>query len=606
MSRSLNAIILSCLAALFAAACDGGGGSSSSSSSTTTSTSNAGPCASVSLNAFDTADAGDHIPAPSSPDKRGGFVDDATPYNVLNALWHHRAASERRQIGPPSNAATAQDIGDIAVIQDEGDLITRPNAFDLKGIGLRFAPNGQGGYDVTRIDPTFRSTLGRRLSLGDDDSIEQAVPFGFTLYNTTQTRAFINSDGNITFGAEDRASTARDVSRLLTGPPRVAPFLSDLDPSSGGGIFVQSVADQFTVTWCNVRGFDLPQTATVQTTLLPNGTIEIKYGATMTLNDAVVGLSPGHTGEFRPVDLTASGTIAGGAAAVGERFATNADLDFVNVAKKFYQTHPDSYDQLVIWTDSRLTFDAFAFEATVANEVRGIGQDIYDTSRDFGSSGVLRSYVMMDILSKYPDDPKETFLGENNVLSLLGQECGHRWLAFLRFRMPGGTESDALLGRDLAHWSFFFDSDASVMEGNDIEDLGGGSFRTVAAVQRYSALDQYAMGLRRDTDVGPFFYVESPTGTTRTPESAPRVGISFNGTKRTVLIQDVQSAMGVRQPSVDQAPKLLRQAFVFIVSPGRTASSADVAKIDRFRTGWTTFFGDATEGRGRAETRLRP
>ena len=39
------------------------------------------------------------------------------------------------------------------------------------------------------------------------------------------------------------------------------------------------------------------------------------------------------------------------------------------------------------------------------------------------------------------------------------------------------------------------DSDASVMEGNDIEDLGGGSFRTVGAVRRYSRLDQYAMGL---------------------------------------------------------------------------------------------------------------
>ena len=28
------------------------------------------------------------------------------------------------------------------------------------------------------------------------------------------------------------------------------------------------------------------------------------------------------------------------------------------------------------------------------------------------------------------------------------------------------------------------DSDASVMEGNDIEDLGGGSFRTIGAVRR--------------------------------------------------------------------------------------------------------------------------
>ena len=68
-----------------------------------------------------------------------------------------------------------------------------------------------------------------------------------------------------------------------------------------------------------------------------------------------------------------------------------------------------------------------------------------------------------------------------------------------RVPRPHGQRSDALLGRDLAHWSFFFDSDASVMEGNDIEDLGGGSFRTVAAVQRYSLLDQYAMGLVPDS-----------------------------------------------------------------------------------------------------------
>ena len=54
------------------------------------------------------------------------------------------------------------------------------------------------------------------------------------------------------------------------------------------------------------------------------------------------------------------------------------------------------------------------------------------------------------------------------------------------------------------------DSDASVMEGNDIEDLGGGSFRTVGAVRRYSRLDQYAMGLRGRAEVPPFFYVAEP------------------------------------------------------------------------------------------------
>ena len=68
---------------------------------------------------------------------------------------------------------------------------------------------------------------------------------------------------------------------------------------------------------------------------------------------------------------------------------------------------------------------------------------------------------------RVPDDPRQRFLGENNTLSLLGQECGHRWLAYLEFR-DGATNSTEMLGRDESHWSFFFDSDASNMEGNDM------------------------------------------------------------------------------------------------------------------------------------------
>ena len=84
------------------------------------------------------------------------------------------------------------------------------------------------------------------------------------------------------------------------------------------------------------------------------------------------------------------------------------------------------------------------------------------------------------------------------------------------------------------------------MEGNDIEDLGGGSFRTVAAVQRYSLLDQYAMGLVPETAVPPFFYVESPVNmsASRTRESAPEAGVTFNGTRRDVLIQDIIAING--------------------------------------------------------------
>ncbi len=561
-------------------------------------------------------------PAPADEqlriDKRSA-VDRDTRYRVFDALSLHREAAQWRERATRSRRSSPQaaapgrdavDIGDIAVVQDEGDLIAPPNSYDLRGLGLRFTRNGAGGYDVRRITAAFRTTLGRQLTLTDDDSTPANVAFPFNFYGRSQTIAFVNSDGNVTFEEEDRASTERNVARLLTGPPRVAPFLADLDPTAGGRVFVHAAADQYTVTWCAVRGFDLPQTITTQLTLLPDGAVEMQFiEAANTLSNAVVGISPGRTGEFRSVNLSDQGPTNGGSAAVGERFAARPQLDTVAVTKKFYATHPDNYDQVVVWTDAALLQDAgtFAFEQTVANEVGGIGVAIFNASREFGSAGRLRSMVMMDWLGKYPDDPAQKFLGENNTLSVLGQESGHRWLAFMDFRDRLGARSDLLLGRDQAHWSFFLDSDASVMEGNDIEDLGGGSFRTVGAVARYSLLDQYAMGLVRAADVPRFFYVESPTNlsVTRTRESAPQLGVTFNGTRRDVLIEDIVAVHGPRTPSANESSRVHRQAFIYISSAGRSPDGGQVAKLDRIRTMWEQFFLQATDGRMRLVTALR-
>jgi hypothetical protein len=604
VKRVVAAVVL----ALLVSAC----GSSSGSSTNPPPTTSTNPCASVA----DEADQSEVVvPAEELAARRERKINvlDGNPrWRVFDALWTHREYLERNQRTPgerrtlsPRNSA---DVGEIAVLQDEGDLILSPNTYDLRSLGLRFTRNGSGGYNVARIDGNFRASLGTRLTLDDDDSASGTMPFGFSFYGKGQTAVFVNSDGNITFEEADKSSTERNVARLLTGPPRVAPFLADLDPTTGSGrVFLNAASDGYTVTWCNVRGFDTTRTVTLQTTLLPNGSIEMIYGATVNVGAAVVGLSPGRTGIFKPVNLSDAGPTDGGNGAVGERFAQDSQLDVVALAKKFFASHPDNYDQLVIWTDAPVITDAFAYETTVKNEIRGIGIDTYDLSADFGSGGRLRSLAVMDWLGKYPDNPLQKFLGENNTVSLMGQECGHRWLAFLEFLDHTRQRSDALLGRDLAHWSFFFDSDASVMEGNDIEDLGGGSFRTVGAVQRYSLLDQYAMGLVPDTAVPPFFYVESPTNmsASRTRESAPEVGITFNGTRREVLIQDVIGVLGARSPSSADSARVHRQAFLYIVSAGKTADSGQVAKIDGIRRAWETFFLQATDRRMQAITTLR-
>jgi hypothetical protein len=525
---------------------------------------------------------------------------------LLDALWLHRANPMAER--PLAATAESQDVGEIAVVQDAGDLILLPNAFDLAGSSLRFTRSG-GGWGVTRTSASFRTTLGTRVTLEDDDTRAYALAFPFNFYGT-RSEVHLNADGNLTFEEADTASTERSVSRVLAGPPRVAPFFADLDPSTGTGrVYVQSGADAFTVTWCGVRGFDVTQTTTLQVSLLSDSTIEMQYGASIGLKDAVVAVSPGRTSEFSPVDLSTSpGTTA--FATFGERFGSTRDLDLAAVAKRFYADHPDRYDQLLIWTDTSLvTGNTFAFETTVKNEIQGIGVSLYDTASSFGSAGALRSVVMLDALAKYPSNPRQKFLGENDVVALMGQEVGHRWLAFLKFDDASGRSSDALLGRDLAHWSFFSDSDGSVMEGNDIEDLGGGSFRTTDdAVTRYSRLDQYAMGLVGERDVPAFFYVESPTNVqpSRTATDDPESGVTFNGTKRTVLIGDVVDAMGARSPSYRDSPRVHYQAFIYVISSGKTLDAADVAKIDGFRRAWETFFSTATERRMRAETRLRP
>ena len=142
------------------------------------------------------------------------------------------------------------------------------------------------------------------------------------------------------------------------------------------------------------------------------------------------------------------------------------------------------------------------------------------------------------------------------------------------------------------------------MEGNDIEDLGGGQFKTVDAVKRFSRLDQYLMGLIPPGSVPTFFYVESPNSN-KLKTDGPSIGVSFTGTRRDVLVDDVIAIHGPRTPPSTETSKIHRQAFIYVVSSGRTTDAAQVAKVDRIRSQWEAFFGQATENRMSANTRLR-
>ena len=177
------------------------------------------------------------------------------------------------------------------------------------------------------------------------------------------------------------------------------------------------------------------------------------------------------------------------------------------IAKKFYETHNDQYDTIVIFTASTFADDpepesGFAFSMSMQNTVGGIGLSMFNyiNTVDLPPSGTLKNIVNMNDLGEFAGAEGEIpgFTGVTGI-EVLGQEVGHRWGSFVN------TNVADVLGRGQAHWSFFLDTGAfngsligagaSVMEGNRWQANGDGSFTTGRPFDSYSLFDLYVMGM---------------------------------------------------------------------------------------------------------------
>jgi hypothetical protein len=516
-------------------------------------------------------------------------VDGTTLSNTTEALARSRYSRRERAVALTALRETiTADRGNLAVIEDDGTIISPSNLLDLSNRSVIFTPVSASQYSVVAQTGVFDdgTTAGRiTLPLTDDDTARVSLPFSFVMYGIPYDSVFVNTDGNLTFTIGDNASTDRNLSRVIQGPPRISPLFDDLNPASTGRISVEQFPDRVLFTWTAVGEFTSAGSSgqnTFQVVLSANGTIQFNYRR-LDAGDAVSGLPRKSSGcfdlacgLFKHYDACAFSRL------IAEIFATQQALDLVSISQTFYRTHPDEYDGLVVFSDFPLDLnDAFAYALPLRNSVRGIsnvGPGIFDFGRDFGSPQRLSVVVNMGDIGRYPSDPESTFLFSNNSLSILGQEFGHRWLAFLELGTP------QLLGRDQSHWSFLNHTSGSVMEGNDIEDLGQGAFRTGVATVRYSPLDQYVMGLRAASEVPPWFVVTNPTvsgnlplgfptscrSLTNLPACPPFAGVQISGTRRNVTIDDIVSLVGPRIPGAEQAQKDFRVGFILITRRSAT------------------------------------
>src|SRR6185436_5875309 len=110
----------------------------------------------------------------------------------------------------PHAVSTAQDIGNIAVLDAGGGVVIARNQFDLDRRTLSFIPAAEdvASYRYELSDPSYdldAAAAGTLLPLGDDDSRAVPLPFAFPFFGGVYQQVFLNSDGNLTFGSGDPA-----------------------------------------------------------------------------------------------------------------------------------------------------------------------------------------------------------------------------------------------------------------------------------------------------------------------------------------------------------------------------------------------------------------
>jgi hypothetical protein len=105
-----------------------------------------------------------------------------------------------------------------------------------------------------------------------------------------------------------------------------------------------------------------------------------------------------------------------------------------------------------------------------------------------------------------------------------------------------------------------------------------------STVSRYSALDQYAMGLRAPSEAPPMFLVTRLTSG-QSAAAAPRIGVDNLGVRKDVTIDNIIAGNGARRPDSASAPKTFREAFIYLVS-GTPETSDDLQTLEAIRSAW--------------------
>lgn len=575
-----------------------------------------------------------HPPRSDRPDDAqrpgGKLVCGYDPNGAANELSVHRLNSLRlrRHDGDDNFSARsenfgslAEDIGDCAVIEDDGSIIVPPAAFTLKKSSVLFTPDGDG-YRISNTEVPFDRDFGARLDHflgadnkpGDADNGYRDVSLGgspFPFYGSNYDTIYIGTNGYITFTQGD-TSARLSPAALASELPRIAPLWADLEVVDSGDIYYHRLEGRHVVTWDSAAQPSFGGISTFQAVLYDDGRIAFVYRK-VKAQASLVGISPGHSSlEPLPVDFAAP-TAEKIVGPVVQTFAKQQRLDLPALLRTFYRTHTDTFDMVYVFTE--FPYDnglGVAHSFNIRNDISGIGLRIFDRGQAYGSPARLSSIITMGNEADWPNDPQKLTAGLNTAIAIVTHELGHRWLSYVRFE-AGHEVKDDLLGRDNSHWSFLADTRtnddgnfSSLMEGNSWRESGGGTFTTIeSSVNYFTALDQYLMGLCAPGEVGDLSYLVIDSDLQELLRTkSPISGFSTSATRKTTSLAQIVDHEGPRVPSWVDAPKTFHIAFVLLTRQNNAPSTATLQKMSRYREALERYFSLATAGRASLDTAL--
>lgn len=260
------------------------------------------------------------------------------------------------------------------------------------------------------------------------------------------------------------------------------------------------------------------------------------------------------------------------------------------VASRFLENHDDIYDAVYVFSNFDVVLeDAAAFHMSTRNNVSGIGKNIWDNSADFGSDGVLDSYIEMGSLDYW--DSSLSTSGSFNIYVVALHEFWHRWVAGVS--VEGGDEN-VLRGKDNSHWSAKINNGGSVMYGNNWAVINDNQFKSSSTRSRLSRLDLYMAGLYSEEQVGDISYIVTDDIES---DEVPRNNVTVTGTESVLQVQDIIARNGPRIPSVEHSQRNFNAAIILLTRPGVEPSPEKIYFLNQFANNYSEYFAQKTGGR---------